>query len=231
MATCKTRFALEASIRELCRTHPWAISGSLTFQRDVTDLGEAQACLRKVLERVRRRHPDIKLVGVWERQKRGVWHSHWVASSFVDVNWLRSIAVACGFGPQMLLQQINPVPGFRAAGVEPTVRYLCKYLSKDIVADTPKGARLVWFHGVGSRKATVRFSWGQGMARLYRLGRSIYKEVFGVMDWDAQRADAGIIVRMGWDMLSPDEQAAALEHSDCVRRWWFGDQYLDFVPF
>lgn len=230
MANCKTVFALSSSIREMCRCHPWATSGSFTFRANVTDLPEAKAALRRLLECVRRRHPDLKFVGVWERQSRGAWHAHWVASSFIEVNWLRSVAIASGFGPQMKLQQVNKVPGFRGTGVEQAVRYLAKYLTKDLDS-VPRGARLVWYHGAGSRKASVRFAWVGGMARLFRLGRAIYCEVFDVISWEAQHAAAGIIVRMGWDMLSPSEKEHALEHSDCVRRWWFGSDYAEFIPF
>lgn len=230
MANHKTVFALSSSIREMCRCHVWATSGSFTFRENVTDLSEAKAALRRVLERIRRRHPEIKMVGVWERQSRGAWHAHWVSSSFIDVKWLRSVAVASGFGPQMLLQTVNRVPGYRGQGVDRAVRYLTKYLTKDLDGVEP-GTRLVWYHGAGSRSCSVRFSWSGGMAKLFRLGRGIYSEVFGALSWETQRAATGVIVRMGWEMLSPDQQAYMLEHSDCVRRWWFGSEYAEFVPF
>ena len=231
----KTAFALECSIRELCRKNPLAISGSATFAENVSDIKEAHRRWRNLLERIRRRLPHISVCGVWERQERGSWHVHYVASSFIDVNWLRPVAIECGFGPQMRLQPVVAVKGFRGlkgtnlSSVDTAVRYCCKYLTKQ-VEEYAAGERLVFYHG-RSRAASTRFKWVGGMSKLFRIGRQAYSEVFGTLTHKRLSYVMPLVMRMGWELLSDDERWDMLNTSDVVRRWWFGDEYDQFIPF
>ena len=226
----KTAFALECSIRELCRKNPLAISGSATFSENLTDIAEAHRRWRNLLGRIRRRIPKVALCGVWERQKRGAWHVHYVASHFIDVNWLRQAAIECGFGPQMKLQPVNLMNGFKSgSGVNSAVAYCCKYLKKDLEYGEGND-RLVFYHG-GSRSASTRFRWAHGMAKMWRLGRDIYSEVYGPCSRRQLHKATGFIMRLGFEMLSEDERWALLETSDVVRRWWYGSTYEQHFPF
>lgn len=228
----KTAFALECSIREMCRRDSRAISGSLTFRENVTDKEYASKCLRRLLARISRRYPKYRMCGVWELQDRGAWHVHYVGSAFIDVVWLRSAAVECGFGPQMKLQPVEPVDGFRHRGVDRAVDYCCKYLKEDLAGGCyGKGARLVFYHGPMSRAASTRFSWRGGFHRLYRLGRALFSDVYGVVSQHELHSRVGLIIRMGWEQLTGDEQWEMLTRSPAIRRWWYGSEFSEDFPF
>jgi len=220
MSRGRTAFALACSIRELCRQYPDSISGDATFQENITDVGEAHRRWRNLLARLERKYPKLKIVGVWERQKRGAWHVHYVASARIDVGWMRDNAIACGFGPQMKLQPVHGRDGFRSKGVEGAVSYCCKYLAKEL-DKAEEGVRMVFYHN-RSRYASTRFRWVGGMAKLYRKGRSLYSETFGIIPNRKLSGAMPLIMRMGWECLTGDEQWDLLVSSELVRRWWYG---------
>lgn len=232
MSRLRTSFALEFSIRELVRRNPYSISGSFTFRENLTDLGEAHRRMRNLLARISRTIPGLQMCGVWEKQSRGAWHCHWVASHPVDVTWLREAAVECGFGPQMRLQPIEQRNGFRSRGVDSAVAYCCKYLAKDLAqSDIPAGARLVFYHGAMTRRASCRFAWSRGMSRLYRLGRQCYSEVFGVLQPHEVRSRLGLIMRLGWEQITGEERWQMVSSSEVIRNWWYGDKASEVFPF
>jgi hypothetical protein len=230
VSRCKTAFALACGIRELVRRHPAAIVGDATFAENITDVTEAHRRWRNLLGRMERIIPGIKLVGCWERQKRGAWHVHYVASNPIPIEWLRRAAVECGFGPQMRLDFVAERNGFRARGVENTVSYLCKYLSKDLAGEEERGARMVFYHG-GVRACNVRFSWVRGFSGIYRRGRALYAELFGPLDPCRLHSTLSFIMRLGFEAMSDEERWSCVSSSPMVRRWWYGPDGEDSSPF
>ena len=230
MSRSKTAFALGHSIRELTRRHPTAIVGSATFAENITDVKEAHRRWRNLLGRIDRAKPQAKLCGVWERQKRGAWHVHYVCSEPLSVEWLRKVAIECGFGPQMRLEFVAMRNGYRARGVDGTVQYLCKYLAKDLDDDESEGVRLVFYHG-GARASVVRFSWLRGFAGIYRRGRAIYSEVFGPLEPKRLHSTLSVIMRLGFEDMDDDERWLFVSTSPLVRRWWYGPDGDPSSPF
>jgi hypothetical protein len=169
----RSAFKLLTQCLDIIRRHERPILGTLTFQDHISDKAEAAKRFRRFIERVRRRAKaegwDLEMAGCWELQKRGVWHPHFIASMRLEVSWLRPIAQACGFGAQMDLQYIKPVPGFRNVSQEQAARYVCKYVVKDCGNPALRGKRLPIYFNT-RRVCSNRFEWSGGLRRLFRLG-------------------------------------------------------------
>lgn len=182
----KTAFIVERSIWSLVKRSLVSIFCTFTFSENLTDLGEAKRRwhnLVRRMERIRKTKGfDLEGCGVWERQKRGAWHLHVVINSFIDVNWLRSTAVECGFGPQMRLEYIRgqnkKPPGLGAfKDIKVVVRYLLKYVLKTMDdADSGKGV-VTYFGGSHVKRGTTAFSWDGWKGRVARQGRAFLEEL------------------------------------------------------
>lgn len=221
----KVTYAVDLAVKELVRTSPQPIFATFTFQENITDMNEAKRRWHRLRERIKRLYPRIRGVGVWQRQQRGAWHFHCVFDRPIPVEWLRPAALECGFGTFVNLQRLKAVNGYRPPDLKRIIGYITRYLAKDLGGDNDAWVRTVTYIGNG-RVASCRFGWARGMGKLYRLGRSIYFELFQTLP----RFDSyWLIVRIGWDLLSEMEQDAMLSRGGPVRKWWYGDHDPD--PF
>ena len=161
-------------MRSIINRSSCPVMGTLTTAENVTDKKEASKRFRRVLERIRRHFKTngqrVEICGAWQRQQRGAWHPHFVCSRRLDVNWLRAVAVECGFGVQMRLDYIKPTNGFRHVGSKYAVNYIGRYVTRDF-SDTAdaKGARLTFYFN--TVRGTCRgWSFAGGLSKLHRLG-------------------------------------------------------------
>lgn len=223
------------ALEEICRTpRGIPVMVTLTFGENVTDMPEAKKRWRALRERLRRRLPELRMAGCWQRQTRGAWHYHGVADQFIDVNWLRPAAVACGFGVQMVLRyvavemrtscQVAKSNRDHSWSVARCVSYITRYVARDMLDDSVEaGVRVVDYFG-RCRVATTAFGWACGFARVWRAGRGMWFEVYGEAPrWDDYQA----VIELGWHTLTPDEQLRVEEESDAVFKW----RNPDLVPF
>lgn len=207
---------------------------TLTFARNVEDMHDAKKCWRVLKERIRRRFPDVMMAGAWQRQGRGAWHYHGVVNQFIDVNWLRPVAMECGFGQQMKLRRViieqksssssSMVLCEFSWSLARTVNYITRYVSRDALDESVEaGVRVVDYFG-RCRVATTAFAWSGGFARLWRAGREAWYHFYHEAPrWD----DYHSVVQMGWHALTEDEQARVMEESDAVFKW----RCPDLVPY
>lgn len=110
----------------------------LSSQADITVWNRtAQERLRLVLAAIRHRYPGVAYFKVSEYQERGALHFHVALRRirFIPHAWLSAVSEAHGFGFCWLSAQ----PTERRGGV---VRYLVKYLTKQAIGMSPKGARV-----------------------------------------------------------------------------------------
>jgi hypothetical protein len=215
------------------------ILGDLTFRDNITDKAEAATRFRRFIERVRRKAKaegrEIEICGAWELQARGAWHPHYVCSHPLDVNWVREIAQACGFGPQFRLDYIKPRAGFRNISQEKAARYCAKYVTKDCGKAELRGKRLPLYFNT-RRVCGNRFEWVGGLRRLFRLGCRQQFGAEGSVAWDDRDLRNGIprlwaadrqawmtpgerwraLVQVGLGSLPEGEQAALCESSQSV---------------
>lgn len=224
----KLAYAVALAVADIVGKSKISTFDTFTFAENLTNLDECQRCLRNLEARVERNWPDIRFVGVWQQQARGAWHVHVVFSRFLDVNVLRPMALECGFGPQLNCRMVAHNTSWSATRV---ASYLTRYLTRD-TENVPKGARVVRYHG-DARKATVRFSWSNGLAFLWRRGREIWKEVYGEGYEDRPRfRDIDMVLRLGMEDLNEDERYKLLWNSSAVCAWWKpSERNPDKYPF
>jgi len=216
-AGLKLAYAVQLSVEELCRTSANPTFGTFTFQDNVEDKGEAEIRFSRLRERLRRAKPTLRFVGVWQRQERGAWHVHLVIDRQLDITWLRPIAIECGFGSFINLRRIKPTPGFRdMGGGRKVAQYISRYVTRDERRPEDKGVRLVCWMG-GAKVCNQRFAWANGLQALWRRGRGLFYEMF---EYIPEPAEWWIVVRMGWELMTGEEQERAVSQSLAIRRWW-----------
>lgn len=221
----KLSYAVCLAVREIVRTSAAPTFDTFTFKENVTDKLEASKRWRRLKARLQRAYPGLRAVGVWQRQRRGAWHFHCVFDRRLDVVSVRAWAEACGFGRELNMRAIGDLPGMRQGwSVNRVAQYLVRYITRD-VSEGDAGVRLADYCG-DSRKATTAFRWGGGVARLWRLGRGAWAELFDIHDGTGPSFEEfWFVVRLGWESLSADEQDKAIESSDAVARWWSPGNY------
>lgn len=201
------------------------IMATLGFHENITSKAEAERRWANLRARLRRHIPDLRGVGVWQRQERGCWHLHIVFDREISVDWLRTVALACAFGPQMKLRWIQGArPGFRdMGGAVRAARYITRYITRDERGEEDKGVRVVCFVNPNeSRSGSTRFGWASGMSQVYRIGRGEYLNIFGELP---SRHDYDLICRLGWELMEPDRQQILYENCGGVRRWLDPEKY------
>jgi hypothetical protein len=217
----KTGYLVGIAAEELRRT---VKSGqlcfiTLTFEENVQEKSEAMKRWHRLAERLRRRYPRLRGVGVWQRQQRGAWHLHLLVNTgYVPLEWFRPAAVACGFGRIMKLEIVGYMPGFREdRSLRSAVAYMVRYVTRDL--EVEDGVAVVTYFG-GARCGSVKFSWNGGLNFLYRrgcgewVGMETGEPVRGLPFW--------FLVRVGWESLSVREQDELLCRDVSVMRWWTG---------
>jgi len=159
---------------------------TMTFGENLVDKSEAEIRWRRLRARITRRFRSLNIhlafCGAWQRQARGAWHFHAIVNHPIDVNWLRPVAEACGFGRQIRLDYIKPRNGYRHLGKSAAVNYIARYVSRDI-GDEDENVRVTFAydslplckdeHGryIRPNRTKVRgWTFVGGLARLHRLG-------------------------------------------------------------
>lgn len=185
----KTYFAatqtLEAFIRNSAggrAVYYW----TLTIAHNETDKATAESMLKPLKDLIRARSGHI--AGVWERQERGAWHTHFVTDVYLDVNVLRPFLVERGWGPQMKVRRLQTVmrcvDGQYVADVgnlKRLIRYLAKYVCKALTDDQGERVR-PFFCSQAVKKATVRFAWTKEVnpsSYLYYWGKQLFLTLYG----------------------------------------------------
>lgn len=220
----KLSYAVALAVAEIVRTSKAPTFDTFTFKDNVTDKAEAILRWRRLKARLQRHYFGLRAVGVWQRQARGAWHLHCVFDRRLDVVQVRAWAIECGFGWQLNMRAIGDIPGMKQGwNPERVARYLTRYITRDI-SETDKGVRLVDYCG-DCRKATTAFRWAKGIARLWRLGRQVWSDIYGGCGEQPRFRDMWFLVRLGWESLTGEEQVQLLAESDSVARWWNPDLY------
>jgi hypothetical protein len=222
------------AIEEIVCTSELPIMATFSFHENVEDMKQAKVRWRRLKERLRRRYPSIRMAGAWQRQTRGAWHYHGVVDRHLPVDWLREVAVACGFGQQMKLKSVMlPGEASRRSGrcdgghnwsLARVCNYITRYVARDFLDESvDPGARVVDYFG-DCRVCSTAFAWVAGFARLWRAGRAEWYQLYGeAPSWTAYHD----VILLGWHFLSEDEQARALAESDSVFKW----RCPELVPF
>jgi len=219
----KLAFAVQLCVFELCRTSETPTFATLTFADNITDKAEAEIRWGRLRERLRRRCPNLRGVGVWQRQSRGAWHLHLVLDRYIDINWLRPAAQSCGFGSFINLRFVKKFDGFRDMGGPMKVaKYIARYVTRDERGPEDKGVRVVCFISRDARVASTRFGWAAGISQLWRYGRAEFYNIFGHAP---SGGEYGLCVRLGWELLTEEQQARLVETSQSVRRWADPEHY------
>lgn len=220
----KLSYAVALAVAEIVRTAKEPTFDTFTFADNVTDKLEASKRWRRLKARLKRHYAGLRAVGVWQRQKRGAWHFHAVFDRRLDVIQVRPWAIACGFGAQLNMRAVGEVPGMRAGWTPLKVaKYLTRYITRD-VSEGDGGVRLADYCG-DCRKATTAFRWGGGIARLWRLGRQAWSDMFAADEGQPTFEQFWMLVRLGWETLTGQEQAEAVEGSDAVAMWLNPERY------
>ena len=151
---------------------------TFTFADNVTDLPEAKKRWRPVADWLRRR--GVLCVGAWQRQKRGAWHLHVVASKLVPILELRAFAMSRGWGSFINLRRVGCDRTVGSAEwfaeVEKAARYIARYVDRDAPAGS-YGESLTCYVGRGARVGNVQFNWVGGLSGVYRAGLAMYWEL------------------------------------------------------
>jgi hypothetical protein len=146
----------------------WLVT--MTFHENVIVKGEAMRRWKPVADYLTRH--GVGWCGVWQQQKRGAWHHHFLVNKYIDVVGFRDFVVARGWGQFVNIEAVGRDHGgrrFQDAGR--VVKYLTRYLTRDFSDHVPRRIRLT--SGRSSNKVgTVRFQWVGGLARVWRLGCS-----------------------------------------------------------
>lgn len=154
----------------------------------------------------------VRLLVVWERQKRGAWHPHCLVDKRLDVAVVRPFMVARGWGSIMkflYLRQENstiwdpsdptkPIGSERhTPGAAKISRYLTKYLTKSM-REVAGCARKKVFSAPASVKAgTIGFKWVPWVkpgAMLYAAGLAIFLSMEGRMPFFSEMP---LVIRLG----------------------------------
>lgn len=223
-----TQFVLEYSLEWFVHRswsqgrNVWFLT--LTFEENVTDLGEAWKRFKPCGDWLRNR--GIQAIGAWQQQKRGAWHAHLVINGFVDINRLREFLTHRGWGRFMRVDKIIWPPDAKQAKAEASraIRYVTRYVGRD--AETCQAAAMghrVTIYVGKCKKGTVRFVWVGGLGRVWRLGCSLYCQAYGLyawqLDWARRERNRQEILRMGLEEVFGEPGKSFLLEEDwaCAR--------------
>jgi hypothetical protein len=233
------KFVLRNCIQHIVETSENAVWFNLTFWENVTNKAYASKCWDKLSKTFLRENPGFRLVGIWARQRRGAWHIHAVCNQRFDIEWLRSKAMRCGFGPRFHVQEIDQNP----KSPEKIARYISNYCTDknglDKVKD--KGVRRMIFVGKHVRVLDMRYK--SSLKRVTSLGRDISESAIeteraGMTDFekdfsysegrkkswetwgDWYRRNRDYWFRVGWESMSEGERQEMLECDEFCRRYF-----------
>ena len=167
------KFVLRKCLEHLVITSEHAVWFNITFWENVTDKAEAEKCWQRLKKALVRENPDFRLVGIWARQRRGAWHVHSVCNQRFDIEWLSSVLVRSGFGPQFYVKEVDDDP----LSPEKIARYISGYCTdkNGLDKEKDKGVRRMIFVGKNVRVVDMRYK--SSLKRVTSIGRRIAEEI------------------------------------------------------
>jgi hypothetical protein len=161
----------------------WLVT--MSFHENVIVKKEAMKRWKPVVDWLRRH--GIDWCGVWQQQKRGARHHHFLINKYINVVSLREFVVARGWGQFVNVEAVGQQHGGRRSqDAECVVKYLTRYLTRGLCGHVPIRVRLT--SGRADNKVgTTRFNWVGSLARVWRTGCSLpgYQPKWN--DYKAQR--------------------------------------------
>jgi hypothetical protein len=160
----------------LCRSLPNVWFVTMTFHENVIVKKEAMRRWKPVADWLKRH--GIDWCGVWQQQKRGAWHHHFVVNKRIEVVGFRAFAVARGWGQFVNMEEVGPHRGARRfQDPKCLVKYLTRYLTRSFCDHVPRRVRLT--SGRADNKVgTTRFQWLNGYSKAWRVGCELFVAVF-----------------------------------------------------
>jgi len=148
----------------------------MTFHENVIEKKEAMHRSKPVADYLKRH--GIDWCGVWQQQKRGAWHHHFLVNKYISVVAFREFVVSRGWGQFVNIEAVaKQHRGRRFQDVRQIVRYLTRYLTRDFCDHVPRRVRLT--SGRASNKVgTTRFQWLNGFSRAWRVGCDLFATAF-----------------------------------------------------
>ncbi len=145
-----------------------------TFAESITDKREAARRWKPLRDYLSRQ--GVEGVGVWQRQRargqregnEGAWHVHVVVNQRLDIGKLRAFVTAHGWGPFINLRFIHGHARDWFAQPEKVVKYLTRYLTRDLCES--EGRSQMQVRVECPRSGTVKFRWRSGAAAVWRAG-------------------------------------------------------------
>lgn len=155
----------------------WLVT--MTFHENVTEKKEAMRRWKPVADFLQRH--EIDWCGVWQQQKRGAWHHHFLINKYLDVISFRAFVVSRGWGQFVNIEAVGRQhSGRRFQDPAKLVRYLTRYLTRDFCDHVPVRVRLT--SGKTSNKVgTTRFQWVGGLSRVWRWGCELFVAAHGLL--------------------------------------------------
>jgi hypothetical protein len=175
---------------------------TMTFHENVIVKKEAMGRWKPVADWLKRH--GIDWCGVWQQQKRGAWHHHFLVNKYINVVAFREFVVARGWGQFVNIEPVGPQHGGRRFQ-EPArlVKYLTRYLTRNFCDHVPGRVRLT--SGRGDNKVgTTRFQWVNGLAKAWRLGCEDFLNANGVNPLTVAWSHRDHIMRRGCRLLGLD---------------------------
>jgi hypothetical protein len=147
-----------------------------------------------------------------------------VVNVYVDVNWLRATALACGFGQQMKLRRVTQSGDGESWSIARVCRYISRYVTRDVLDKSiDSGVRVTEYFG-SCRVCTTRFGWAGGFGRVWRAGVAAFVKSYHLIPrW----CDFERVMRMGWSCFSEEAQLLLCWQSDSLFVW----RYPERNPF
>jgi len=148
----------------------WLVT--MTFHENVIVKREAMRRWKPVADYLTRH--GVGWCGVWQQQKRGAWHHHFLVNKYIDVVGFREFVVARGWGQFVNIEAVGAEHGgLRFQDAQRVVRYLTRYLTRDLCEHVPRRIRLTSGR-TANKVGTTRFAWVGGLARIWREGCDAY---------------------------------------------------------
>ena len=212
VSNSKRRYLAEVSIYEFLFKNRVSYYWTFSFAENLEDKEEAERRFKPFRDLVKRKGGDLLVF--WERQKRGAWHCHVLMNKFLHVVWLRPWMVERGWGPQMRVEKVTLIREWTgvqrdavAGGctkhvheVKRLVRYLMKYLTKELNDCSGGEKKKAWGGSRGGKAGNLKFSfapWENPASMLYAIGREFYRQLYGT--WPKWTESFSFIVKLGFE--------------------------------
>lgn len=242
----KTNYCFELSAAKFLETNEDPRLLTLTFAENVTSKAEAVRRWKPLRDWFARR--KIRVLFVWQRQRRGAWHIHAFISEAIDIVEFRAFAVARGWGSFLnitRLWDLDPehtptTPGGYRRKARRIVRYLTRYLTRDL-EDGDEGEQLIGYVGEvkvatvttnhegedGVVRRVASFAWAGGLAAAVRFGRSLFYAINGRLPRWSDSAEC-LLLGLG-EIWGNDNYRHVFQRSSIIQEFGAGD--VELVPF